>query len=204
MVDKVFLITGNKISAFITDENSLKFSSSTSNTVDAFRSAFSKKLSLSTKLEIKYNSIKSIRKEDNDTDVIIKYKTAVGIPTNCVFAFKDQADYDTLFTFFEKVQYFTKTHETLSSFKASINYLIGLVAAIGFTIFAYYEAIAIANGTAEVPTTGKAKTFDFLVGSLGDKGVLAIGVLGSCYLVYKIWNRFSNPPNQTKLLPPNA
>ena len=66
MVDKVFSISGNKISAFILDENSLKFSSSSSETVDTFREAFAKKLSLATKVEIKYDTIKSIKKEDND------------------------------------------------------------------------------------------------------------------------------------------
>ena len=40
MVNKVFLITGNKITAFITDEISLKFSSAASDTVDDFKEAF--------------------------------------------------------------------------------------------------------------------------------------------------------------------
>ena len=52
MVDKVFLITANKISAFITDENSLNFFSSTSNSFDTFKEAFAKKLSLATIVEI--------------------------------------------------------------------------------------------------------------------------------------------------------
>lgn len=100
MVNKVFSITGNKISSLITDEISLKFSSSTSDSVDTFREAFAKKLSLATKVEIKYDSIKSIKKEDNDKDVLIKYKTFVGIVSDCEFSFNDMADYETFFTFF--------------------------------------------------------------------------------------------------------
>ncbi len=203
-MDKVFSVTGNKISAFIADENSLKFSSSTSDTVEAFKEAFAKKLSLATKVEIKYDAIKSIKKEDNDKDILIKYKTFVGIPSDCEFSFNDPADYDTFFTFFEKERYFTKSHETLTPFRAIMNYLIGLLATIGVTIFCYYQTIEIANGTVEEATSGKTRTFNYVVGLLGDKGVIAIGALISAYLLYKIWKRFSNPPNQIKFLPPNA
>src|SRR5438128_2179958 len=124
MVDKVFSITGNKISSFITDESSLKFSSSKFDTVASFRQAFAKKLSLTTKVEIKYNAIKYIRKEDNSKDVLILYKKFLGIPLDCEFAFADPADYETFFTFFEKNRYFTKSHETLTPFRAIRNYLI--------------------------------------------------------------------------------
>lgn len=204
MVDKVFSITGNKISTLIIDENSLKFSSSTSTTVENFKEAFAKKLSLATKVEIKYDAIKSIKKEDNDADISIKYKTFAGIPGDCVFSFNDSADNHTFFIFFEKERYFTKSYETLTPFRAILNYMIGLLATIGVTIFCYYEAIEIANGTVEEATTGKTRAFNYVVGLLGEKGVIMIGVLISAYLLYKIWRRFSSPPNQIKLLPPNA
>ena len=204
MADKVYSITGNKIASLITDENSLKISSATFDTVESFQEAFIKKLSLATKVEIKYDSIKHIRKEDNSKDVLIFYKKYFGIPLDCEFAFTDTADYEMFFTFFEKKRYFIRSHETLTPFRAARNYLIGLLATIGFTIFAYYQAIEIANGTVEEASTGKVRAFNFIVGILGDKGVLLLGVLISGYLVYKIWNRFSNPPYQIKLLPPNA
>ena len=204
MVDKVFLVTGNKISALFIDENSLKFSSSTSQTVEVFKEAFAKKLSLATKVEIKYEAIKSIKKEDNDKDILIKYKTFVGIPSEAEFSFNDPADYDTFFNYFEKRRYFTRSHEALTPLRAIRNYLIGLLATIGVTIFCYYQAIEIANGTVEEATSGRVRTFNYVVGLLGDKGVIAIGALISAYLFYRIWKRFSNPPNQTKLLPPNA
>jgi hypothetical protein len=40
MIDKVFSVTGNKITSFIIDEDSLKLSSSTFETVDDFKLAF--------------------------------------------------------------------------------------------------------------------------------------------------------------------
>jgi len=204
MVDKVFSITGNKISSFITDESSLKFSSATFDTVESFREAFTKKLSLSTKVEIKYDTIKYIRKEDNSKEVLILYKKFIGIPLDCEFSFTDKADYETFFSFFEKDRYFRKSHETVTPLRAIRNYLIGLAATIGFTIFAYYQAVDIANGTVEEASSGRVRTFNYIIGLLGDKGVLLIGTLISGYLIYKIWKRFSNPPNQIKLLPPTA
>lgn len=204
MIDKVLSITGNKISSLITDESSLKFSSSKFDTVESFQAAFAKKLSLATKVEIKYDAIKYIRKEDNGKEVLILYKKFLGIPLDCEFTFTDTADYETFFTFFEKERYFTKSHETLTPLRAIRNYLIGLVATIGFTIFSYYQAIEIANGNVEEASSGKVRAFNYIVGLLGDKGVFAVGTLISGYLIYKCWSRFTNPPNQIKLLPPNS
>jgi hypothetical protein len=204
MLNKVFSITGNKISTFITDEESLKFSSSTHNTVAEFKEAFAKKLSLATKFEIKYSSIKSIKKEDNDKDILIFYKTSIGIPTNCEFSFSDPDDYEIFFNFLEKEKYFSKQHETLTPIKANTNYLIGLLATIAFTIFAYYQAVEITNGTIEETHSRKTKLFYNVIKLLGDKGVIVVGTLIAAYLVYNIWQRFSNPPNQTKFLPPSS
>ena len=203
MIDKVFSITGNKIVSFITDENALKFSSASPEGVEAFREAFAKKLSLATKVEIKYASIKSVRKEENDKDILISYKTGIGIPGECVFSFNDGADYATFFNFLEKERFFSKRDEALTPFKAIRNYLIGLLATIGLGVFSYKEAIAIANGTVEEAHSSKTRAFNYIVGLLGDKGIIAIVTLISCYLLYKIWGRFSNPPMQIKFYPPN-
>jgi hypothetical protein len=204
MIDKVFSITGEKISALIIDEDSLKFSSSWSDSVDAFREAFAKKISLATKVEIKYDSIKSIKKEANDKDILIKYKNSLGLPGDCEFSFNNPTDCELFFTFFEKEMYFRKSQETLTPFKGIRNYLIGLLATIVFTIVVYYHAIEIANGTARESHSGKTRIVNYLIGLIGDKGVIAVGAIISVYLIYKIWSRFSNPPSQTKLLPPNG
>jgi hypothetical protein len=204
MIDKVFSITGNKIASFILDESSLKFSSARFHTVESFKEAFTKKLSLATKVEIKYDSIKYIRKEDTSSEVIILYKKKIGIPFDCGFAFLDIEDYETFFTFFEKERYFTKSHETLTPFKAVRLHLIGLLMTIAFFVFTYYQAIEIANGTVEEASDWKARVYDYLVGLMGDKGVIVLGILVSGYLVYITWKRFSNPISQLKLLPPNS
>ncbi|GGD57630.1 hypothetical protein GCM10011514_22160 [Emticicia aquatilis] len=204
MFNKVFSISGNKISSFIFDENSLKFSSQNFNSYTDFQDAWNKKLSLATKVEIKFENIKSIKKEEFDKDILIKYKALGGLPADCEFSFTNFEDYETFFSFFTEKRYYQRTIETLTPFKAIQNYLIGFVATIGITLFSYFEAIALANGTAEEAHSGKTKTFNFVVELLGDKGVILVGTAISAFLIYKICTRFKNPPNQTRLVPPNS
>ena len=204
MINKVLAVNGNKIASLTTGENSLKLSSQTFDSVENFNEGWTKKMSIATKVEIKYESIKSVKKEDNDNDILIKYKAFLGFPMDCEFSFSDKNDYETFFTFLEKERYFTKSHEDLTPFKAVLNYLIGLIFTIGFTVFAYLEAIKIANGTVEEAGNRKERIFNNIVELLGDKGVLAVGGGLICYLLYKIWTRFSNPPSQLKFLPPNS
>jgi hypothetical protein len=200
MLNKVFLIRGNKISSFITDEDSLKFSSKRLDTIEEFHEAWDKKISLATKIEIKYDSIRSVMKEDDDKDVTIKYKHFSEIE----FSFIDESDYETFFSFLEKERFFTKRCETLTPWKAIRNYLIGILVVIGLTIFTYYQALEIANGKVEETSDGKTKLFNYVVGLLGDKGVILVGGLIILYLIYKIRGRYSNPPNQLKLSPINT
>ncbi len=204
MLRKVFSITGEKFSSFIVDENALKFSSATTHTVEAFSLEFAKKITLAKRLEIKYDSIKSIKKEDNEKNIVIKYKGSMGLQGEYEFSFNDTTDYETFFAFFVKERYFTRIHEILTPFKAVRKYLIELVITIAITIFSYYQAISIANGTADEGTTAQIQRFNYFVGLLGDKGVIAVGSLISCFLLYKIWKRYLNPPNQLSLLPPNT
>lgn len=202
MTDKVFSITGNKISSFIIDDSSLKFSSQKFNTASEFLEAWNKKVSLATKVEVKFDSIKSIEKEDKDEDILIKYKTLAGIPLDCEFSFYDSNDYEIFFNFIEKKWYFKRTHETLTPLRAIRNFAIGLVATIGITVLSYNKAIDVENGRVEETSSGQIMAFNYLVGLLGDKGVIAVGSLVASFLLYKIWTRFTNPPNQTKFLPP--
>jgi hypothetical protein len=204
MTNKVYAISGSKIASLCLGENAILISSQNFNSIDDFMEGWNKKLSLATKVEIKYESIKSVKKEDSDDDILIKYKTLLGLPSDCEFSFSDSNDYDTFFTFLEKEKYFSKMHETLTPFKAILNYLLGLVFVISVTVFSYFEALKIANGTVEEEHGSKTILFNNFVEFLGDKGVLALGTLIVCYLLYKIWTRFSNPPNQLKLLPPNS
>src|SRR5438067_1148870 len=137
MLNQVFPVNGNKISSFVADTDSLKFSSSSFETVDEFITSFGKKLSLATKVEIKYDSIKSVQKEDNDKTVAIKYKGIGGITSSCEFSFNNEADYEVFFNFLEKERYFKRSSETLTPFKAIRSYILGLLLTIGLTIFAY-------------------------------------------------------------------
>src|SRR4051812_28025534 len=106
MLNQVFAINGNKISSFVADTDSLKFSSSSFDSMDKFLTSFSKKLSLATKVEIKYDSIKSVQKEDNDKTVVIKYKALAGITSGCEFSFNNESDYEVFFSYLEKERYF--------------------------------------------------------------------------------------------------
>ena len=204
MLNQVFPVSGNKISSFVADVDSLKFSSSSFDSVDEFLAAYSKKLSLATKLEIKYDSIKAVQKEDNDKTVVIKYKGIGGITSSCEFSFSNESDYEVFFSYLEKERYFKRTNETLTPFKAIRSYILGLLLTIGLTIFAYYQAIDIANGTLEDSGNRKTRLFNALVGLLGDKGVLAVGAAITAWIGYKIWTRFKNPPNQTRFIAPNG
>jgi hypothetical protein len=204
MNSRIFSIIGNKTSSFIIDEDSLKFSSQKFSTQEEFLEAWGKKLSLATKVEIKFDSIKLIKKEDNDRDIQIKYKTFAAIPAEYEFSFDVEEDNEIFFKYLEKERYFSRTHDALTPFKAVRGYALGLIAVIAVTVFCYYQAIELENGTASGPRSGKAKIFNLIIGTLGDKGVIAVGALIACFLGYKIWTRFSNPPNQINLLPPNS
>lgn len=142
-----------------------------------------------------------MHKDDDDANILIAYKTVLGIPTNCQFSFTNPAAYPVFFEFLQQQQYFTKQEEKLTPLKSIVNYLIGLAATLLFTAFCYSEALKIANGTVEKATTGKQELFNNLVGALGDKGVLAAGGALLLFLGYKAWIRFSNPPNRLLFLP---
>ena len=203
MANKIFSIIGNGLSTFITDETSLKFSSSNYSTVDSFKKAFSKKISVAKKIEIRYDSIMLIIKEENDKNILIKFKNSVGIIGGCEFSFILLVDYDTFFTFLEKEKYFTRSQAILTPFKAIRNYLIGLLTTISFTIFIYYHATEIANNTVQT-SNWKGFFFEYIVRLIGNKGILGVGITIAGYLIYKIWKRLSNLPTQIKFLPPNA
>jgi hypothetical protein len=203
LTKRLFKVSGSKIQSLYIADTGLQFSSNYIADSEAeFVDFWNKKLSLATKVDVPFDKIKSITKENTGKEIMIKYKTFVGIPAECEFSFENADDMEILFTYLVKEQYFTQTEERLTPIKAVIRYAIGFVFSLAFIIFCYYEAIAIANGTAEEPSSGKAKLFMHLIGFLGDKGVLAIGIAGLTYIGYKIVTRFKNPPTQTKLLPP--
>jgi hypothetical protein len=66
MTQKVFSVSGNKISSLIIDESALKFSSKSFVNYNEFVESFNKSLSLATKLKVQFDNIKYIKKEDNE------------------------------------------------------------------------------------------------------------------------------------------
>lgn len=204
----VFSVTGNKIASLVFAENSLRFSSNRFELKDAFDEAWAKKLSLATKTEIKYTAIKSVSKEKPGKDITIRYKALAGLPSECVFSFDNEIDNETFFNFLEKEQYFRRTEETLSPMKASSGYLAGLIFTVAMTIFCHYQAIELSTpeGLAkanEQARNGKTKLFNIVIAHLGVTGVWAIGALIAGYIIYKIYLRFTNPPNRIRFVPQN-
>lgn len=204
MNENLFPVSGSKISTLLIDHDSLKFSSNRYHTSNEFKEAWDKKLSLATKTKINFEKIRVIKKEEDETNVVIRYKTKIGIVTICEFSFFNKNDYEIFFDFFEKQRYYQRRFETLTPLAAASNYFLGLAITLAFTVFCHYEAVAIANGTASVPTSGKGRAFYNIIELLGEIGVLLIGGGITAFILYKIWQRFNNPPNITKLIPPNS
>ena len=204
MTNQVYAITGNKISSIVIDNNSIKFSSKTFATYEEFIADWSKKISLANKLEIKLNQIESIYKEENDAEIAIKYKSWRGIftlskYTEAAFSFQKSENTEPFFDYFVQQHYYQKSNEHLTPFQAIRVYIFGLLFVLGFTYLGYTESIA--------PTEGggvKGRMFRTIVEVLGTNGVLIAGALATCYFLFTIWKRYNNPPQETKITPPNS
>lgn len=196
MANEIFSVNGHKMSTLYFDDESFKFSSSNLKSAEDFENSWDKSFTLATKSEIRYGLIEVIKKEENDDNVTISYKTSFGTTTHCKFSFSNPNDYERFFNTLENELGLEKEHETLEPLKSIYNHLLKLVITITITAFSYYEAKAIANGTAIKSTTSRAKLFDRIVTNLGDKGILLIGGVITCFLLFQMWKRFTNPPNQ--------
>jgi hypothetical protein len=204
MIDTVFPITGKKLSAFIVDEQSLLFSSQRKNSFDAFKEEYAKKITLATKHEVKYEEIISITKEETEFDLHLSYKGTLGITNELEFTFSNAEDYEVFLTYLEHKRYFTRTYETLSPFNAIRSQLIWFFLSILGTIYFYDRAIEIAKEGVDDSARGRFRLINYLLELLGDKGIIAVGAIVVSYLGYNIWKRYSNPPRQMRLMPPNA
>lgn len=202
MMDKVFAVSGNKISSLVIEENSLKFSSSSFRDISDFQENWDKKLTLTNKFEVKYSDIKSIKKEDSSDEIKISYTSIGVLPSEVLFSFKNADDIDVFFEYLVKQQYFQKSSEKLSSFKAIRNNIFWLVITIGITWLGYYMALGIDEGETYEPTRAKTRLFYEIIKILGVEGVMIVGVLIASFISYKIWIRYQNPPNLVLLTPP--
>jgi hypothetical protein len=201
---QLFKVSGNKMESLLVADKALLFSSKSYQHPDEFRQAWSKSLTLATKVEVKFDVIKSVTKEDADDDIKIKYKGSLGMPGEAVFSFAEKNDTDRFYEFLVNELSFQKTEERLSPVKAVLPNLFALAITIAITLFAHYQSIAIANGTVDESGSRRSRSFNSLIELLGTKGVWLVGMSITLFIGYKIWKRFSHPPVQIKLLPANA
>lgn len=204
MYNTVFPVRGSKVATLLVDDDALRFLSVSSANADEFREKFGKKLSIAHKTTIKYDKIISIRKEVNESVIKIRRKGLFGIPGDEEFSFQKSEGYETFFRFFEKERYYTRTTRVVSSFRAASGYFFGLLFTILIFVMGFSTATDMKNGTFnDSSNSGKARTFNAIVSLLGENGVLAVGLLVGGYIAFKMWKRFSNPPDQVILSPTN-
>ena len=200
----VYRVNGDKIQSLLLTESSILLSSALLHTEEEFTAALQKKITLVTNVEIKFGAIKSITKENADADIRIKYKGFVGLPSEAEFAFEEEVDCESFFTYLEKEQYFNKNIISLNAIKANFRYFLGLLLTIFATCVAYIEAVDIKNGNRIEIRDAKNKIFNYIVSFLGVTGVLLIGCIIASFILYKIFGRIKNPPIQTKFTKPSS
>lgn len=202
MIEKVFLVEGHQVKSLLLGDKSLMFSSKSCDSAQQFNEYWNKKISLGNKIEIDYDSIISVAKEDLDDTIKVKLKSKLKFLSGSEFSFIHNTDNEIFFTFLEKELHFIRTYEKLSPIKAIASYIFGLIFTVGITIFAHYQSIEISNGTIEETYDAKVRLFYLLIEKVGDIGVWIIGSLITCFFLYKIWTRYTNPPYQIKLFSP--
>jgi hypothetical protein len=201
LTEHLFEVTGHKRASLLLTEDSLQFSSNSFPNAAAFEAEWTKKMTLATKVEIKYDAIKSVVKEDDDDDICIKFRGLLGVPQECEFAFKDSNDVEVLFDFLENQQNMERIEERLTPFRAALPFFLVALLFGGGTYFAHLEAVALANGTSLADTNYKARFFSMIINVIGDTGVWLIGGAFVAFFLLVSYLRFSSPPDQTRFIP---
>lgn len=201
MIDKVFPITINGISSLVADRDALKFLDGQYSTLPEFSAAW---ISEPARKKVAYDSIRSIQKDSNSPKVIIQYRSGNSVSAEHVFSFFDFRDCETFFDYMEREKHFNRSNKTLVSFNALRNHLLGLVAVVVFTTVAYTQAIKLANDTEFKSNTGKGMIFNYLIGLLGEKGVLIAGAIFAGLVLFLLWKRIAGLPRQIRLSPPKG
>jgi hypothetical protein len=202
--ERVISVSGKKMKSLLLTDTAMLLSSQNFSSVDAFNEGWAKKLSLATKTEIKFNSIKSITKEENEEHYLVKYNGVMNLPSESQISFLSRDEEEAFLRYLEKDQYFERIEQQLSPVKAAMPYIFGLLLTLAFTIFSHYQAVEIEHGTLEYEGTGKSRLYNNLIEKIGVTGVWIIGGLIILFILYKIWQRYSNPPHQVKFLPRNT
>jgi hypothetical protein len=206
--NQVIKVSGEKVECIVLADNAIQLMSKAFGTIAEFNEAWNKTLTLATKSEIKYDAIKSISKEEGEDEVIIKYKGLAGMTSEEKLTFPNSNDKDAFYNFFQTEKGFVRTDETMSPVKSALPYLGGLGIALLATAYGYYQSIEMASEQF-VEQDGysraarKGRFLNSIIETLGTNGVLLLGLGVSAYIAYMVWNRYKNPPVQTKLIPTN-
>jgi hypothetical protein len=205
---KIISVTGEKIKSLVLAENELQLLNKGFSTIEEFKEQFDKTLTLVSKTKIDYSDIKHITKESSDEQVVIKYSGSLGISRECKIEFDIDADREEFYSFLQEQKKFKRTDETMTTLNALKPLLIGLAITLAIAIFGYIQAIDVASpdfieNDDDSRSGRRARLFNSVVRLLGPNGVLLIGTAIVGFILYKIWNRYKNPPIQTKFGPAN-
>jgi hypothetical protein len=204
ITNRVIKVSGEKIESMLVTEDSFQFLSKSCNTVEEFQEAFSKTLTMATKQEVKYEAIKSIKKEVADEDLSIAYKGGLG-GNSVTFKFENGTDCEAFLKYCEKPPVgLTRNEVQLSPFQAMKYYLLGLLASLILVPFAYQRAVGLVAGEVTDPegysrSDRKGRFLNNILELLGPTGTLLVGILIITVLGYITWKRYSNPPVQIQL-----
>ena len=206
--NKVIKISGSNVERMVLGENAIQLMSKSGETLEEFNETWNKTMTLATKREIKYNSIKSITKEEGEDELKIKYKGIAGVANSEKLSFLESNDKDEFYNFLQSEKGFLKTEEKMLPIKSALPYLGGLALTLFLTAFGYYQSIELATGNAvELEGYSRAarreRFFNSIIETLGTNGVLLLGIAISAYTAYMIWKRYKNPPVQTQFMPKN-
>jgi hypothetical protein len=204
--NQVLKAGAEKVESLVLAENAIQLSSSAFDSIDEFNAAWVKTLTLATKTEIKYDAIKSIAKEEGESEVSIKYKGLAGIMSSVKLKFPIASELDAFYDYFQSKKGFVRTDEALSPIKSALPYLGGLALTLFIATYAFFQASSMEAGTYVSDTSGsrsarKGEFINSIIGMLGSTGVILLGLGVSAYIGYMIWTRFKNPPIQTLLVP---
>jgi hypothetical protein len=200
----VIKISGDKLGALLVTEDSMLFSSQYCVSPEEFKINWNKKLSLAITFNVKYAKVKSVVKNDDEPEVKVNYRSIINVPSQLEFTFNEKVEEKIFFTYLEKEQYFIKNQFRLSKFKAILPYLLGILLVVLSVAVSHYSLTDLQVEKVYVKPDSKTMLFNKLISYLGFKGIWAIGILISIFIITKITKRFKNPPQQTKLIPPNT
>lgn len=185
--------------SFIIDKDSLKFSSKSVKTFQEFKESWGQQALVVTQAEIKFSSIISISKTEGSENIGIHYKNAAGIKTNYIFRFKSEDDYATFIDYLTNEKRYKMENDTLSPLYAIRDGLILTLVTVGFTMFSFYYAQS--KSVTEGSRGGMLGIYRLLLSTIGDKGVLVLGLIVIGLIVFRSVRVFKNPKKITRLTP---